>query len=101
MLREERRMSVFENRMLRRIFGPKRDAITGELIKRLTQHCAAIKSRRMRRMVHVARMGRGEECTGFWCGNREEEMHWVESGVDGRIVLRWNYVVHTRGNDKK
>jgi hypothetical protein len=29
-LREERRLRVFENRMLRRIFGPKRDEITGE-----------------------------------------------------------------------
>jgi len=29
-LREERRMRVFENRMLRTIFGPKRDEVTGE-----------------------------------------------------------------------
>ena len=29
-LREERRLTVFENRMLRRISGPKRDEITGE-----------------------------------------------------------------------
>jgi len=29
-LREERRPRVFENRMLRRIFGPKRDKVTGE-----------------------------------------------------------------------
>jgi len=29
-LREERRMRVFENRFLRRIFGPKRDEVTGE-----------------------------------------------------------------------
>jgi len=36
MLREERRMSVFENRVLRRIFGLKRVAITGEWIKRLS-----------------------------------------------------------------
>ena len=30
MLREERRLKVFENRVLRRIFGPKRDEETGE-----------------------------------------------------------------------
>jgi hypothetical protein len=29
-LREEYRLRVFENRMLRRIFGPKRDEVTGE-----------------------------------------------------------------------
>jgi hypothetical protein len=32
-LREERRLRVFENRVLRRIFGPKRDEVTGELRK--------------------------------------------------------------------
>jgi hypothetical protein len=30
LLREERRLRVFENRVLRRIFGPKRDEVTGE-----------------------------------------------------------------------
>jgi hypothetical protein len=29
-LREERRLRVFENRVLRRLFGPKRDEVTGE-----------------------------------------------------------------------
>jgi hypothetical protein len=28
-LREERRLRVFENRVLRRVFGPKRDEVTG------------------------------------------------------------------------
>ena len=32
-LREERRLRVFENRVLRRIFGPKRDEVTGEWIE--------------------------------------------------------------------
>jgi hypothetical protein len=32
-LRGERRLRVFENRLLRRIFGPKRDKVTGEWIK--------------------------------------------------------------------
>ena len=32
-LREERRLRVFENRVLRGIFGPRRDEVTGEWIK--------------------------------------------------------------------
>jgi hypothetical protein len=32
-LREESRMGVFENRMLRRIFGPKKDEVTGKWIR--------------------------------------------------------------------
>jgi hypothetical protein len=36
-LREERRLRVFENRVLRKIFGPKRDEITGELRKLHTE----------------------------------------------------------------
>jgi len=64
-LREERRVRVFENRVLRRMFGPKRDEVTGEW-RKLHLYCSSnivrlIKSRRMRWAVHVARMedGRG------------------------------------------
>jgi hypothetical protein len=66
-LREERRLRVFENRMLRRVFGPKRHEVTGE---RRTLHneklndlyplpniVRVVKSRRMRWAEHVARMG--------------------------------------------
>ena len=31
--REERRLRMFENRVLRRVFGPKRDEVTGEWLK--------------------------------------------------------------------
>jgi len=78
-LREERRLRVFEKRLLRRIFGPKRDEVTGEWRKlhseELNVLCSSpnilrvTKSRRMRWAGHVARMGRGEACTGFWWGN--------------------------------
>jgi len=34
-------------------------------------------------------MGRGETYTGFWWGNRRERDHLEDSGVDGRIILRW------------
>jgi hypothetical protein len=32
--------------------------------------------------------GRGEACTWGWWGNLRERGHWVDSGVDGRIILR-------------
>jgi hypothetical protein len=66
-LREEQRLRVFENRVLRRIFGPKRGEATGEwrrLHKELLYDLYSspniiwvIKSRRMRWAGHVARMG--------------------------------------------
>jgi len=43
----------------------------------------------MRWAGHVACMGRGEACTGFWWGNQRERDHWGDPGVDGRIILRW------------
>ena len=65
--RLESRLRVFENRVLRGIFGAKRDEITGEWRKLHTEelkdlYCSpnivrAIKSRRMRWAGHVARMG--------------------------------------------
>jgi hypothetical protein len=70
-LREEHRLRVFENRVLRRILGPKRDAVMGEWRKlRNEELCGLysspsitriIKSRRMRWSGLVARMGGEEE----------------------------------------
>jgi hypothetical protein len=66
-LREERRLRVFENMVLRRVFGPKRDEVTGEWRKlhneelndlySLPNNVRVVKSRRMRWAGHVARMG--------------------------------------------
>jgi hypothetical protein len=60
-LREEHRLRVFENRMLRRIFGPKRDEVTGSWTKLHTEELHNIVIRvikfMMRRAGHIARMG--------------------------------------------
>ena len=77
-LREERRLRVFENRVLRRVFGPKRDEVTEEWRKLHNEELSdlyslpnivrVVKSRRMRWVGHVAHMGegRGERCAqGF------------------------------------
>ena len=66
-LREERKLRVFENMVLRRIFGPRRDEVTGEWrglhneelndLYTSPNIVRMIKSRKMRRVGHVARMG--------------------------------------------
>jgi hypothetical protein len=66
-LREERRLRVSENRVLRKVFGPKRDEVTGEWRKLHKEEqndlyfspkiVRVVKSRRIRFAGHVARMG--------------------------------------------
>jgi hypothetical protein len=74
-LREKRRLRVFENRVLRGMFGARRDEVTGEWRKLHNEelhnlYCSpnivrVIKSRRMRWAGHVARMGRERSVQGF------------------------------------
>jgi hypothetical protein len=82
-LKEERRLRVFENRVLRRIFGSKGDEITGEWRKlhneelnglySLRNIVRVIKSRRMRWAVHVTRMGEGRVVCRVLVGKPEEK----------------------------
>ena len=93
-LREERRLRVFENWVLRRVFGPKRDEVTGEWRKLHNEelndlYCSpnivrVIKKRRMRWAGHVARMG--EERRGVYrvLVRKQEGMRPL-----GRQRLRW------------
>jgi hypothetical protein len=77
-LREEHRLKVFESRVLRGIFGPKRDEVTGEWRKLHSGELhnlysspdiiRQIKSRRMRWAGHVARMGEGRKLYGVLVG---------------------------------
>jgi hypothetical protein len=73
---------VFENRMLRRIFGPKRDEVTEGWRKRHNEEFHSlysspstirmIKSRRKRWTGHVGRMGRRGLHIGFWWESQKE-----------------------------
>ena len=94
-LREEGRMRLFESRVLRRIFGSRKDEVTGKWRKLRNEELTGLystpntiwlnKLRRMRWAGHVARMV--ERCAyRFLLGKHEGKR---QLGVDGRIILRW------------
>jgi len=109
-LQEESKLRVFENMVLRRIFGPRTDEATGEW-RRLRNEALndlysspniarMIKSRRLRWAGHVPHMGEGRGCIGSWWGNRREGNNWGDLGVDGWILLgrisrRWDVGIWT------
>jgi hypothetical protein len=92
-LREEHRLRVFENRVLRRIFGPKRDEVTGRWRKLPNEELhnfyssasiiKMIRSRRMRWAVHVALMREERNAYRILVGKPEERR------PSGRPRRRW------------
>jgi hypothetical protein len=76
---------VFENRVLRRIFGPKMDEVTGEWRKFHNEELRdlysspsiirIIMSRRMRWAGHVAQMGRRRTRIDYWWESQRERDH--------------------------
>ena len=89
---------VFENRVLRRIIGPKRDGVTGEWIKLHNEELndlyspnilRVIKSRRLRWAGHVARMEEGRVVHKVLVGKPEGKRPLGDQDVDGEIILRW------------
>jgi len=78
---EERRLRVFENSVLRRVFGPKRDEVTGKWSKLHNEELSdlyslpnivrMVKSRRMRWAGHVASMGDGRDVHRVLMGKPE------------------------------
>ena len=93
-------MRVFENMVLREIFGPKSVGVTGEWRRLHSEKLydlysspnivRLIMERRMRWEGHVARMGGEERCIqGLGKGDVRERDHVEDPGVDGRIILRW------------
>jgi hypothetical protein len=110
-LREEHRLRVFENRVLRRILGPKRDEVAGEWRKLHNEELhdlysspsviTIIKSRRMSWSGHVARMGEKMNAYRLLVGNpegkrqlRRKRRRWVDNirmdlGEVGRGDVDW------------
>jgi hypothetical protein len=90
---------VFENRVLRRIFGPKRDEVTGEsrklhneelhILYLSTNIIRQIKSRRMRWAGHEIHMREEIKCTVFWWGGLKERDHLEDQGIYGRMGSEW------------
>jgi hypothetical protein len=94
----EHRLRIFENGVLRRIFGSKREEdgswrkLHNDELDSLyfsPNIIRAIKSRRMRWAVHVVRMDEKRGIYRVLVGRPEGENHWEDLGVGGRITLRW------------
>jgi hypothetical protein len=95
--REEYKLRVFESRVLRRIFGPKRAEVSGgwrrlhneELHNLYTSpNTRVIKCRRMRWVGHVASIGDMRNAYIFLLENVKGKDHSENLGIDGKI-LEW------------
>jgi hypothetical protein len=94
-LREEYRLGVFESRVLRRIFGPKRDEVTGEWRKLHSKEFRHLYSSQILLCTlnqgECGRLGvwqvleKRERRMGFWWETPKERVHSEDLVVDGRI----------------
>jgi hypothetical protein len=88
-------LTVFENRVLRKIFGPKRDEVTAEWRKlhngelhnlySSSDTIRQINSRRMRWAGHMACMGEERNIYRVLVGKPEGKDHLKDQGIDGRM----------------
>ena len=96
---EGRKLRVSEKMVLRRLFGPRRDEVTGEWRRlhneelnefySLPKIVRVIKSRRMSWAGRVARMGEERGRIGSWWGNRRERRPLGRSRRRYCIILGW------------
>ena len=92
-LREEYWLRVFENGVLRKLFGLQGDEVTEEWRrlhkKELYDLYFSPNIMSMRWSGSVARMGRRDVHAGFWWGNLRERDHLENLDIDGSIILMW------------
>jgi len=108
-LREGHRLSVFENRVLRRIFGPKMEEVAKKWRKPHTEelsdwYCSpnivtVIKCRKMNWAGHVARMGEGRDVYRVCWGILRERDHLEDPDLDEKIILKLVFVKWKGGMD--
>jgi hypothetical protein len=98
-LRKERRLRMFENRVLKKVFGPKRDEVTGKWRKLhneelndlyfLPNIVRVVKSRRMKWAGHVARMGEDRGVHRVLAGKPEGKRPLGRPRRRWEDILRW------------
>jgi hypothetical protein len=89
----------FHGGELRRIYGPKRDEVTGGWRKLHNEELHSlysspniirmIKSRRMRWAGHVARMGGKGMHVGYWWESQKVRDHWEDQDLGECTILKW------------
>jgi hypothetical protein len=100
-LREKHKLRVFENRVLRRIFGPKRDEMTGGWRKLHNEVLNKFYSLPSITSMIGSRSEMGRECRsnghrhiGYWWENLKEGDNQEDEDSGGWIILRW--ILETR-----
>jgi len=99
-MREQRTLRMSENGLLRRIFGSRRDEVTGEWRELHNEELndlysspnifRVIKSRKIRWAGHVARMRDRRGVFRVLVGKPGgKDIHLGDSGIEGRILLKW------------
>jgi hypothetical protein len=92
----EHKLRVFENRVLRKIIGPKRDNVTGEWRRLQNEQLhdlylspdivGVMKSRSMRLLGRVTLKGKRRYAYRVLVGKPERKGTWGDLGVDGKIM---------------
>jgi hypothetical protein len=97
--REKHRLGVFENSVLKKIFGLRWHEVTGDWIRPRNKEqndlyfspniISFIKSRKVGWARHVARVGDKRDPREVLVGHLIERDRFDDPGVDGRVILKW------------